>query len=235
MKPTRQIPLIITLISVIIGFMLAIQFQSNQTKIGAESKDMSQLRQDLQQWMERHKRILSDISKYDQLLYQYETSFNQASTLQVMQEELNRIKKIAGLAAVEGTGIVLMITEAPVESDVDIISEIYDDEIRWVINELFGAGAKAISINGHRMAPTTSIRSVGDDIQVDTKVIQMPYQIKAIGEPDSLDSALKFIGFEEYFSFFNKKISWIKLDKITIPAYDGKGTILYMKQVKEGS
>ena len=59
-----------------------------------------------------------------------------------------------------------------------MLSEIYDDDIRWVINELFGAGAEAISINGNRMAPTTSIRSVGDDIQVDTKVIQMPYQIR---------------------------------------------------------
>ena len=33
MKPTRQIPFIITVISVIIGFMLAIQFQSNHTRL----------------------------------------------------------------------------------------------------------------------------------------------------------------------------------------------------------
>jgi uncharacterized protein YlxW (UPF0749 family) len=237
MPKTKRIPLIITLISIIIGFMLAIQFQSNKTILGAESKDISQLRQDLQKLMERHKLILTDISKYDQLLYQYETSFNQEDSLKVMKDELERIKRLGGLAAVEGPGMIIAITDisTAAEQGTDSMMEIYDDEIRWVINEMFGAGAKAVSINGNRISPTTSIRNAGGQIQVDTRVIALPYQIKIIGQPESLESAIKFLGFEQYFSFFSKKISWTKLDKVSIPAYHGKGMIKYMKPAKDGS
>lgn len=231
----QRIPFIITTISVIIGFMLAVQFQSYNTNTGVESKDMSQLRQDLQKVMEHHQRILTDISKYDQLLYEYENPQNQADSLNAMKEELDRIKLFSGLAMAEGRGLVITIEDSIFEQDHSSLSTIFDDDLRYIVNELFGAGAEAISINGLRMTPTTSIRNVGDNIQVDTKVIKLPYIIKVIGEPDVLESAMKLKGFEEYFSIINKKISLKKLDKILVPAYDGKGMIRNMKPLKEGS
>lgn len=234
---TRRIPFIITTISVIIGFMLAVQFQSYNNNTGAESKDISQLRQDLQKVMEHHQRILTDISKYDQLLYEYENPQNQADSLNAMKEELERIKIFSGLATVEGKGLVITIEDHVFENEQEhsSLSTIFDDDLRYIVNELFGAGAEAISINGMRMTPTTSIRNVGENIQVDTKVIKLPYVIKVIGEPDVLESAMKLKGFEEYFLVINKKISLKKLDKILVPAYDGKGMIRNMKPLKEGS
>lgn len=233
----RRIPFIITMISIIIGFMLAVQFQSYNTNTGVESKDISQLRQDLQKVMEHHQRILTDISKYDQLLYEYENPLNQADSLKVMKEELDRIKIFSGLASLEGKGLIITIEDQTfgAEQDNSSLSTIFDDDLRYIVNELFGAGAAAISINGKRMTPTTSIRNVGENIQVDTKVIMLPYIIKVIGEPDVLESAMKLKGFEEYFMVINKKISLKKLDKIVVPAYDGKGMIRNMKPLKEGS
>ncbi len=237
MITSRRIPFIITMISVIIGFMLAVQFKSYNTNTGTESKDISQLRQDLQKVMEHHQRILTDISKYDQLLYEYENPLNQADSIKAMKEELDRIKVFSGLAMVEGSGLIISIEDQLYEDDQDnsSLSTIFDDDLRYIVNELFGAGAEAISINGLRMTPTTSIRNVGENIQVDTKVIKLPYSIKVIGEPDVLESAMKLKGFEEYFLIINKKISLKKLDKILVPAYDGKGMIRNMKPLKEGS
>jgi len=236
MKSKKQIPLIITAISLIIGFMLAVQFKSYNAHAKTDSKDISQIRQDLQKEMERHRRILTDISKYDQLLYEYENPLNHSDSLKVMKEELSRIKALGGLAEMEGSGLVITIQNAPVEEeDGGYLSTIFDDDLRYVVNELFGAGAHGISINGNRVTPTTAIRNVGDEIQMDTKIIRLPYEIKVIGDPNVLESAMKLRGFEEYFAIVNKKIIMKKLDKIVIPAYDGKGMIRYMKPVKEGS
>ncbi|MEW9667523.1 DUF881 domain-containing protein [Ammoniphilus sp. 3BR4] len=238
MKPTREIPFIIILISIIIGFMLAVQFRSYNTSASPEAKDISQLRQDLQKEMERHQRILTEISKYDQLLYEYENPLNQADSLNVMREELARIKVFAGLSPLQGKGLSIKIEEIlshTSDQELSSLSQIFDDDIRYIVNELFGAGAQAISINGNRMTPTTSIRNVGSDIQVDTKVIRLPYEIRVIGDPEVLESALKLKGFEEYFNVINKRITIKKLDKLLIPAYDGKGMIHFMKPLKEGS
>lgn len=237
MNAVRRIPLIITLISLIIGYMLAIQFRSYNASTGAESKDISQLRQDLQKVMEQHQRILTDITKYDQLLYEYENPLNQADSLKIMSDELQRIKVFGGLAPLEGEGLIITISDLLVDHELEVssLSTIFDDDLRYVVNELFGAGARAISINGKRMTPTTSIRNVGENIQIDTKEIRLPYEIKVIGDADVLESAMKLKGFEEYFMIINKKITLKKLDKIVVPAYDGKGSIRYMKPLKEGS
>ncbi|HJV44815.1 MAG TPA: DUF881 domain-containing protein [Bacillota bacterium] len=238
MKSIKRVPWIITVISIIVGFMLAIQFRSTSKNAAMDSKDISQIRQDLQKEMEQHQRILSDISKYDQLLYQYENPLNQSDSLQVMKDELKTIKERGGLEEMNGAGMVIMITDVKNAGNVGTsasFSSIFDDDLRYIVNELFGAGAQAISINNNRITPTSAIRNVGDHIQMDTRIITLPFEIKVVGDPNVLESAMKLRGFEEYFKIINKKISLKKMDKVTVPAYQGKPVIRYMKPVKEGS
>ncbi|RKD24105.1 hypothetical protein BEP19_06765 [Ammoniphilus oxalaticus] len=237
MRTTSRIPFTITVISIIIGFMLAIQFNTNNKSTGAESKDMSLLRQDLQKVMEQHQRILADIVKYDQLLFEYKNPANQENSLNLMIEELERVKAFGGLAPIEGKGLLITIAEIedPLDDAFSSLIMIYDGDLRLVVNELFGAGALAIAINDNRMTPQSSIRDVGEEIQVNTKVVRPPFEIKVIGDPEVLESAMKLKGFEEFFKVFNYSFSMKKLDKINVPAYDGKGSIRYMKPLKEGS
>jgi uncharacterized protein YlxW (UPF0749 family) len=238
MKPKRPIPWIITVISVIIGFMLAIQFKSNSKNASADSKDVSQIRQDLQKEMEHHQRILADISKNDQLLYEYENPVNQSDSVQVMKDELQRIKELGGLAEMTGTGVTITITDVPQyegSSSAGGLSTVFDDDLRYITNELFSAGAQAISINNNRYTPTTAIRNVGENIQMDTKIIKLPFEIKVLGDPTVLESAMKLRGFEEYFKIVNKKIAIKRMEKITVPPYTGNHAIRFMKPVKEGS
>jgi uncharacterized protein YlxW (UPF0749 family) len=105
----RKITFILTLISVIIGIMLATQLQSNLTPKVSESRSITELRGTLLKELEKSKSILSDISKYDQLNYQYETALNERESIAVMKEELQRAKKLAGLVPLEDRGIVLRI------------------------------------------------------------------------------------------------------------------------------
>lgn len=236
----RKITFILTVISAIIGVMLATQLQSNLRPIKQESRSINELRTTLQKELEKRNSLLADISKYDQLLYQYETSLNEGESISVMKDELARARKLAGMVSVEGAGIVVRIVDR--ESDglpepTDDMDEVHapqlviDEDLRWLVNVLMSNGAKAVSINGHRMISTTSIRNVGEDIQVDTKTIKPPYEIKALGDPDVLISGLKLEGVDSNFQLANKTVLLEKRQYLVIPAYQGNRPIQHMKPV----
>ena len=234
-----KITFILAIISAIIGVMLAVQLRSNLDPVHKESRSIAELRTSLQKELERHKNLLADISKYNQLYYQYETSLSEDESLSVMMEELARNRKMAGMIAMEGPGIELSIVDAP-PLDTSVAEEqiytggyIDDEDLRWLVNILFANGAQAVSINGHRLVSMTAIRNVGDVIQIDTRTIQPPYEIKALGEPEVLLSALKLEGVEEYFQLANKQILAEKQDNLIIPASREQRIIQYMKPVKE--
>ena len=60
-----------------------------------------------------------------------------------------------------------------------------------LVNELRDAGAKAISINNQRVINMTDIFTISNRyIQVNSKKISSPYEIKVIGDKTYLKSAL---------------------------------------------
>lgn len=237
LSKNRKITYILSLISAIIGVMLAIQLKSNINPVKTESRSIAELRSSLQKELEKHKSLLADISKSNLLFYQYETSLNEGDSISVMKEELARAKKMAGMIGLEGEGIVLRIKDAVIPAEQDtghagIPNAVIDEDLRWLANLLFANGAKAVSVNGHRLIATTAIRNVGDDIQVDTKTIQPPYELKALGDPDVLISGLKLEGAEENLQLAGKQLIIEKREKLMIPAYTDTRVIRFMKPVK---
>jgi len=69
----------------------------------------------------------------------------------------------------------------------------YDDLLK-LVNELNAAGAEAIAINDERIIATTEIRNAGNYIVINTNRYSAPFEIKAIGNPDTLEAALKLLG-----------------------------------------
>ncbi|RNB80925.1 DUF881 domain-containing protein [Brevibacillus panacihumi] len=242
LQKSRKITFILAIISAIIGVMLTVQLRSSLDPVHKESRSIAELRASLQKELEKHKNLLADISKYNQLYYQYETALSEDESLSVMKEELARNRKMGGMVAVEGPGIILNIVDQVYDEHVmdehvpvPVIGgyTIDDEDLRWLVNILFANGAQAVSINGHRLIATTAIRNVGDVIQIDTRTVQPPYELKALGEPEVLLSALKLEGVEEYFQLSNKHVIAEKQDNLMIPANTEERRIRFMKTVKE--
>ena len=63
-----------------------------------------------------------------------------------------------------------------------------DGDLQLVVNALWAAGAEAISINGQRLGPTTAIRFAGEAVLVDFRPVTNPYEVSAIGDPDTLSA-----------------------------------------------
>ncbi|GAB96188.1 uncharacterized protein YlxW (UPF0749 family) [Kineosphaera limosa] len=57
-------------------------------------------------------------------------------------------------------------------------------DVQAVANALWGAGAEAIAINGHRLTSTSAIRFAGQAILVNYRPLTRPYVITALGAPD---------------------------------------------------
>ena len=60
-------------------------------------------------------------------------------------------------------------------------------DIRTVVEELWGAGAEAIAVNGERITPTTAIIDVGSSLLVNSAYLTPPYQVTALGAADLYD------------------------------------------------
>ena len=111
--------------------------------------------------------------------------------------EQDELKFRAGLTAVEGPGVVVTIEDSkqPLKmGENQNLYVVHDEDILKVINELRAAGAEAIALNEQRLIGTSEIRCAGPTVTVNGKMFSTPFQVKAIGDPKLLRSALEFRG-----------------------------------------
>jgi len=108
----------------------------------------------------------------------------------------SQIKQLeVGAAAVplRGPGLTLTIDDAATaDADADAGNRpsggfqqgrVTSGDLQIVVNGLWGAGAEAIAINGHRLSSTAAIRFAGQAIIVDCRPLSRPYVITALGDP----------------------------------------------------
>lgn len=137
--------------------------------------------------------------------------------------ELEAARMIAGVVAVEGPGIVVSMEDSRnAAGNADVANYIvHEQDVRLVVNELRAAGAEAISINGQRLVSNSSIRCVGPTIIVNGIKSAAPFVVTAIGNPDTLESALNMPGgvLQTLQDFV--QISVAKKERVLLPAYVG--------------
>jgi uncharacterized protein YlxW (UPF0749 family) len=163
----------------------------------------------------------------------------QSTTLGVGTEELQAVKMAAGLLAVQGPGVIVTIDDSKRPSKPGENANLYiihDDDILKVINELSASGAEAISINEQRLVATSEIRCAGPTLSVNNVRYSPPYEIRAVGDPKTLENALKMRGgVIETLQFWGIQITIKKQENIVIPAYKGAFRFEYGQPVKEGA
>lgn len=166
-----------------------------QTDITAiETMRESELRLELSSWNEKYNELQKKYQETISKIEEYKTErVSDEKTAQLLQTELEQLNETLGNTDVTGEGIVIQLTDMGgtyLADDVPVES-IGVEDLLIIINELFAAGAEAISINGHRIVSTSSIFLIGDEfLKVNGERILAPYIINAIGNPDYLKSAV---------------------------------------------
>jgi uncharacterized protein YlxW (UPF0749 family) len=101
--------------------------------------------------------------------------------------EIARLELAIGSTPVIGPGLLITVDDAP-SANRDARDRVLDTDLQMLANGLWKAGAEAIDINGHRLSNLTAIRSAGDAITVDYRSLTRPYEVRAIGDPRTLEA-----------------------------------------------
>jgi uncharacterized protein YlxW (UPF0749 family) len=121
------------------------------------------------------------------------------STVADLQSQVDELRRPAGLSAVAGPGLTVVLTDAP-KSEIDKAASddevsvdelvVHQQDIQAVVNALWVGGAEAMTIQGQRVISTTGIKCVGNTVVLHGVPYSPPYRIAAIGDPIRLQQSL---------------------------------------------
>jgi len=214
----------IMLVALILGMMLAVQFRVvNRAPAGISTDRAKEIVDELKQIDRERESLHKEISDLNYKLEQVNQGKNEA--IMALKSELAKTRMSAGLVTVTGPGLEVVL-DNPDKGDGNRLSPgvfiIYAEDLLKVVNELWGGGAEAISINGQRIVATTEIRLAAPFININTKRVVPPYQVLAIGDPDTLANALELPGgLGEYLRDLGIEITVEKHQELTVPAFTG--------------
>ena len=234
-KDKIAMAIIIGLVCVVLIAVMFAQFKIiEQTDItGIENAREDELRTLVSTWKTKYEEIEEKLIDTKTKINEYKEKIetNEESS-ELLEEELQQTKLLAGKTNVIGDGIVVTLQD-------NSERQIEASDILELVNELRLAGAEAISINDKRIITTSEIVDV-NVIMVNEERIVSPYVVKAIGDQTYLSSAisLKTSGFIDKYTNSGKTVSFELQNNIKIYAYDAnsnKGPIelKYAQEVVE--
>ena len=152
---------------------------------------------------------------------------------------LRETKLLAGTVAARGPGVIITLHDSPKkemsETRPDVLENyiVHDSDIRAATNELFAAGAEAVSVNGQRLIANSSIRCVGPVVLVNSVQIAPPYEIRAIGAPEALQTALELPGGVADGLFLLDMIEVKKQPDLVVPPFKGSTRLNWARPAAE--
>ncbi len=158
---------------------------------------------------------------------------------EALYSALQESRAYAGLTEVSGPGVIVTLQDSKKQPMIGVNPDqylIHDRDINEVINELRSAGAEAIGVGSQRVVNSTAVRCVGPVAMVNDWKEGAPFQVKAIGDPDTLLSALS-ISNGVLDNIRRYDFSMARGEKVTslrLPAFSGNTQRRWSKTVKSG-
>ena len=195
--------------------------------VGTTLKDNSGLRDELLSVQGRYESLQNELEvKNKKLEEARQTAANNNDGDLKNEEEIKQNQKLLGLTSISGKGIIINLDENREINSNEVINIngylVHEEDLLYIVNELFNAGADAVSINDQRVVSTTPILCDGNIIRINGKMAGVPLTIKAIGYPERMDYALtRPGGYLEIMANDGIKVTVEKSENIDIPKYDG--------------
>ena len=215
-------------VCVVVGLLLAAQLRGVELAGAADAASATRLvtLQSLYNGVVEERDGLSE--QVAQLQSELELYRQQAASgdggSEALKAELEQLEITAGLTDVEGPGVTVVLEDSAqanvTGNEADYL--IHDNDLLSVINELRSAGAEAISLNGERILATSEVRCTGAVVTVNGRRYASPYVLFAIGDADTLYSALTMRnGVVDILGQWGINVRVSVSDQLLIPAYSG--------------
>ena len=201
----------LTVTCVVLGVIIGVQANTvKQQRVSTENQRLSEAIVALNQMQAERDALLEQNKALEKTLK--EGSFG---------AEMEELLAFAGLTEVTGEGVTVTMNDSSTRGGSDMNAYlVHAEDLLSVVNELNGAGAKAVSINGQRMVGQSAITCAGSIVMVNGVRVAAPFEIKAVGDPAVMDSALHFPGgVIDNLAPWGIEISVRKETAVTVAAY----------------
>ncbi len=198
-----------------LGLLLSLQFKTHRAMVNdLNSQNNETLATIAKNLNSKYYQLIQEVWDLRTQLKLFEQSADQNKTvLEAMTREQQKLNIAIGSVPVKGPGLIITVPRTDLYFG-------YQDVID-IINELWNAGAEAVSVNGMRINNNISILPTEElsTISLNNNTISYPYVIEAIGEPSNLEKGISIpSGIIDYLRTIRKIPLEIKQsDKISLP------------------
>lgn len=174
-------------LAVVLGFALVVQIRSteeSEERNGATEEDLVQI---LDELGTREELLRAQLAEREQAVEELSGGRTQAgSALAEAQRRAEAIGILNGTLPATGPGLRLMIQDPEGAVTTAVLLD--------AIQELRGAGAEAIEVDGVRVVASSYVGGTPGELTVDGQELDAPYEIVVIGPPTDLEVALNVSG-----------------------------------------
>jgi uncharacterized protein YlxW (UPF0749 family) len=178
---------LIGVLTLLLGFAFAVQVRSTDTDhvlAGAREEDLVRILDDLSAQQDRLRQEIADQrAALDQLGSSDSAS---AAALQEAQQRAQALGILNGSVAAQGPGITMTIS--------DPAGRITSSVVLNAIEELRGAGAETMQIDGVRIGVSSAVTGAPGQLSIDGHVLRAPYSFVVIGSPQDMATAMSIPG-----------------------------------------
>jgi uncharacterized protein YlxW (UPF0749 family) len=239
--PSWQVTLGIALLA--FGFLIAAQAAAEGPRVRYTTQERTLLLETADELQAEQDRLKARILELRAQIQSVEGEGEGAEDLvRQLNARLEQARIAAGLIALAGTGIVLQLEDSPEPVPPDGSESDYlvgSRDIRRVVEELWGAGAEAIAVNGERITPTSAIIDIGSSLLVNSAYLAPPYQVSALGPTDLYDRLSASPGFVDFVRArgegYGIRVSLAEPESVDIPAFVGTVTLRYSRPIASPS
>lgn len=170
-----------SIVLLVVGFMIALQYNTMQKPKERDTRDMWAIRHELATEKQLHSQLLSEIRELDETIRKYE-SLDDENTEKVLMETVDKLYEQAGMTDVTGPGLVIEVEPSPESIAIgNSITGISPELLMRFVNQINRAGWDALEIDGKRYSTLSSIREINGYTTVNGENISSPpFTIKLI-------------------------------------------------------
>ena len=240
-KKTISISIVIGILCILLTFGITLQIRTVQNNISISNPNYADnnLRDEVLKTKEKYDNAFAQLEKVNKELESYRSKASENDgTVAEKEERLKKDNAILGLNEVTGSGVVITLRDnqnasvSSMKAGDDISNYlVHEIDLLKIINELKNAGAIAISINGQRIIPTTSINCAGNITRVNGEIVGTPFVIKAVGGSfETLERPGGYIDWlrDDYGIDISVKIQ----NNVTVEKYNGVINYKYAQEAK---
>ncbi|HKX17138.1 MAG TPA: DUF881 domain-containing protein [bacterium] len=211
------------------GFLFVLQVRANQAvRIGAAlpSRRLDDLSVLLRRQQEADRSLQDELTELHKRLDDYRAAEAGGETMTAqMRREVAQLWFVLGRVPVEGPGLVVTLAASPQRV---VTPQALD--VAAVVNELWAAGAEAVSVNGVRVLAVEGFAASQGGVRFRTWVLRDPFKIVAIGDPATLEGALLVRGgIVDGLDGVGLNVTLSRSDRLDVPATDASMRFQYAR------